>query len=311
MKLFYYTVFIIGITTFCGCAYFTNEMRAMRYLNRGKTNKAIEILSKEIVNNPDDSFAYFTRGVVYAKNNEPNKALADYSMAIKFNPEDYYAYYNRSRIYRILKEYKLELADLNKTILIKPNFWIAYLQKGDFFQFINKDYPQALINYDIALKLVPDNANAYYAKARLLYDMKQYQNAFHLFKKAHSISPNNVIICNDYAWRLIMCPNKTYCNIPKAFNLAKDAYKYYRGFVTCDTLAAVYAYKKDFNNAIKYQNQAIEMAERESQYESKTKQEIISDLQKRLNSYKKSQPWTEQPGTYRMGIISESGIMRL
>jgi tetratricopeptide (TPR) repeat protein len=307
MKQSYYLTFIFIIVFICGCAYFSNTTRAYRYIVRKKPNQAIKILDKEIATKPNDYWAYFYRGVAYSQLKDNNKAISNYSQSIEINPNCYYAYLNRSLCYRNINKNALAIEDINKVISLKPKMYCAYVRRGNLYQDLKKNQ-KAISDYEKALSLQPKRWEALLCKADILYEMGNYKKSMHDYNILTELYSQNPIICDDVAWRLATCPKKKYRNTNRAFLLAKKAYKLFPSFVTSDTLAAVYARKKDFKNAIKYQQEAIKRALQE--YGNDASDEFVPDLNERLESYKKNISWTEDVGKPRKGVVVLGGIIR-
>ena len=303
---FYLLVIVLTLQLF-GCKHFSNTSRASRYIARGKPNQAIAILTKEISKQPNNYLAYFYRGVAYSQLKDNNKAISNYSQSIEINPNCYYAYLNRSLCFRDLKKYTLAIDDINKVISLKPKMYFAYVRRGNLYQDL-KNNQKAISDYDKALSLQPKGWEALLCKANLLYEMGNYKKSMRYYNNLTKLYPQNAIIYDDVAWRLATCPEKKYRNTNRAFLLAKKAYKLFPSFVTSDTLAATYARKKDFKNAIKYQQEAIKRVLQE--YGNDASDEFVPDLNERLESYKKNIPWTENAGKPRKGVVVLGGIIR-
>ena len=305
-KIFYFLAIIL-VLQLLGCTYFSNVSRAKRYIERGKNKQAISILTKEISKKTNDYLPYFYRGSAYAEVKKYSKAISDYSKCIELKPDFYYAYYNRSLVFNEIKKYELALDDLNKVVALKPDFYYAFVQRGILYEKL-KENQKAMLNFDKALSLQPKGLFALLFKAHLLYNMGNYKEAMSYYDVLIELySSESAIVCNDIAWRLIMCPKKEYRNINVAFSLAKKAYKIFPCFLTCDTLAAVYAAKKDFNNAMKYQKEAIKLALKEH---GNNENEFVPELSERLQSYKRKIPWEEGVGKSRKGVITQGGVIR-
>lgn len=72
-------------------------------------------------------------------------------------------YYNRGTFLGMSNRHIEALADLNKTIEIQP-FDLAYGNRATAYFFLGK-YDQALLDYDRAINLNPNNATSYYGRA--------------------------------------------------------------------------------------------------------------------------------------------------
>lgn len=95
------------------------------------------------------------------KTRQTTKALADFNRAIKSNPDDVFAYCSRGvlKVYRFIDPEGGSM-DLDRAIEIDGNYADAYYQRGNFRQRI-RNYNGALADFDAAIKLDPDFIDAY------------------------------------------------------------------------------------------------------------------------------------------------------
>ena len=84
--------------------------------------------------------------------------------------------------------------------------------------------------------------------------------------------------------------NKKYRNPKKAFQLPPRVVKEFPCSVSYDTLAAVYAAKKDFSNAVLYQKKAIELLNKTA-VKDIVFEKYLMELTKRLKVYENKKEW--------------------
>jgi tetratricopeptide (TPR) repeat protein/formylglycine-generating enzyme required for sulfatase activity len=95
-----------------------------------KYHKAAVDLSRYIEMTPADAAAYKIRGDVWGKLRQYDKAIADYSRAIEIDSSDYQSYYDRGRILDIKGLYDQAVSDFTRAIEIDPTSDQAYFQRG-------------------------------------------------------------------------------------------------------------------------------------------------------------------------------------
>jgi len=110
-------------------------------------------------------FEYIDNGDNFYSNNELEKALAEYNKALKIFPKDEYALGKKQEIATILKDEKDKLASFNEMVALGDN-----LLKQE-------KYAEAVMQYESALKLYPNNsaAKSKYQDAKSkkeVYDLK-------------------------------------------------------------------------------------------------------------------------------------------
>jgi len=86
----------------------------------GDRKQAISTLTKAIKTDPGCRKAYIFRGMCYAESNQVQKALRDYTKAIDLDPNDSYAYEQRAILYRTkLKDKAKAKADADKAAALR------------------------------------------------------------------------------------------------------------------------------------------------------------------------------------------------
>ena len=99
---------------------------------------SIKYLSNFIQKDPNDSIAYYNRGISYAATGYYNAAITDLNKVIELKPRHSSAYLQRSKVYSQKNDHKLAIADLNKAIELAPNSLDAYMQLMVTYQKLNK-----------------------------------------------------------------------------------------------------------------------------------------------------------------------------
>ena len=152
---------------------------------------------------------------------------------------------------------------------------IAYGQKGQ--------YDQAISNFNRAIELNPNDNKAYNNRG-IVYRLKgEHDQAISDFNKAIEISPLDAEAYNNLAWLFATAKVARYRNGKKAVELALKGCELsnWRKGEYLDTLAAAYARLSAFDEAVKWEERALEspnLARR-------------SEFQKRLNLYREHKPW--------------------
>jgi tetratricopeptide (TPR) repeat protein len=157
------------------------------------------------------------------------------------------------------------------------NRGIAYGEKGQ--------YDQAISEFDKAIQINPNYDKAYNNRG-IVYRLRgQYDQAISDFNKAIQINSLEAEGYNNLAWLFATAKSPIFRNGKKAVELGIKACELsvWRNAEYLDTLAAAYARTSDFDNAVKWQEKALQ-----SIGESKK-----SEAQQRLNFYRSRKPWPE------------------
>ena len=116
---------------------------------------------------------------------------------------------------------------------------------------------------------------------------KDLNKAFKWFKKSEEFGYE--FAQNNIAWEYATCPLDGFRDGKKALNIALIVVDNddYNNLAHIDTLAAAYAENDDFENAVKFQRQALGMIDKEESPEQ------FDDFLKRLKVYKSGKKWRE------------------
>ena len=114
---------------------------------KSKLDKTLQKIREES-KKEEQFFEYIDNADAYYADNNLQKALAEYNKALKIYPKDDYALSKKEEINTILKEEKDKLESFNEMVAIGDN-----LLKSE-------KYAEAVMQYESALKLYPNNSAA-------------------------------------------------------------------------------------------------------------------------------------------------------
>ena len=145
----------------------------------------------------------------------------------------------------------------------------------------------AMLHYQKALELKPDNAEVHNDLANALSKNGQFAEAIQHWEKALEIRPQYPPAQNNLAWALATCPDASLRNGTKAIQLAQQASGSSGGknLLMLRTLAAAYAEAGQFTNALTTAGQALQLAATESNFP------MINSLQAQLKLYEAGLPF--------------------
>ncbi|MDE1902448.1 MAG: tetratricopeptide repeat protein [Alphaproteobacteria bacterium] len=195
--------------------------RGHSHVDVGDYDDAVADYGAAIRLDPNNAAAFNYRGVAYNRSGDHDRAIADYSAAIRLRPDYAVAFADRGNAYRDKHEYAPAIADYDEAIRLDPSYADAfggrgfvYMQTGQVdrarddlkaalrlnpnlaeahfglsvIAFTQRDYPTAIGEIDVMMKLTPGNLNVLYARG--LYE---------LFDGKYQTSVTDFAVANWYA----------------------------------------------------------------------------------------------------------------
>jgi tetratricopeptide (TPR) repeat protein len=261
--------------------------RALAWRMKGNLDAAMMDLNEAIRFEPTEAVLFNNRGTIWHEKKDYDKALADYDKAVRLNPKFFWALVNRGIIWTIKEDYDKALADYNEAIRLEPKEATAFHCRGIVWQ-LKEDYDKALADYSEAVRLDPHNGKTFVARG-LVWELKQkYDKALKDHDEAVHLDPQNSLALNLRAWLWATCSDPKYRNGNKALESAKRACELVSGKKPdyLETLAAAYAETGNFDEAVKQQKKAIELAAADKNYDLKKARE-------RLKLYEAGKPYRD------------------
>ena len=261
--------------------------RGLAHFNIGKFDEAISDYSKAIQINPKFSEAYNNRGFVLVNMGEVEKAIADYTLAIQSDPNNGRAHNNRARAYATKEEIDNAIADYGEVIRISSsNDPAAYFDRG-YLHLLKSDWDKAITDCNNVIRLCPTNAATYDIRGYAHLKKNDFAKAISDFKIATQFNPNDTNALNNIAWIRGTCSLDSVRNGKEAVEAATKVCELtgWKEWVYIGTLAAGLAEAGDFNQAVKYQKQLLQM-------EGVREKDLVV-LQERLELYQHKKPYHE------------------
>lgn len=249
--------------------------------------------SKVIELDPYNDDAYAGRGRAWAMKGERLRALLDFNKAIKNNPRNASAYEDRALIQIHLRQFEKAIEDYDAAAalgaysdIVNGSRAHAYIQLGQYDKAI-QDFTDAINRQPKSPALFRQRGNCRRLNGEYELAISDLQRSIELAEQTRMELEKVFFTYNGLAWLCATCPDAKFRDGPKSLELAKKACGLNGGGTPYDhdTLAAAYAELGEFDEAIKYQNQAVMRAP------EKKKDEYTQ----RLELYRSKKPFREVP----------------
>ena len=137
--------------------------RSCAFIKCGRINEAMEDVNISIRIRPSEC-AYLLRGGMYLQKFKPDKAVSDFSTCIRYNPSSTNAFLYRANAYSMIGEYSNAIADYDAAIDLDSELVLAYSSRAYVF-YEKCDYYSSITDYSNAIRLNPRDPLLYAARA--------------------------------------------------------------------------------------------------------------------------------------------------
>lgn len=250
------------------------------------SDEAIKDFQAAITMDATCSLAIHNRAVTLAQRNQFAAALRDFNRVIELNPGLAVAYRNRAELLSALGRTEEAVADYSRAIDTLPEDPSLLLARARGFQRIG-DFAHAAADINRAVDLSPNDPDTVTQRGNLAAEQGKFASAQDDFQKAIQLDANWGEAYRSLAWLSATCPQQQFRNPPQAVALAEQAAQLAGpdDYLVLDTLATAHASARQFEKAVKFEEQALAAAPRDSS----------TPLERRLAMYRNGQDFTAAP----------------
>jgi tetratricopeptide (TPR) repeat protein len=260
--------------------------RGTAFCAKGDLDRAMIDYDQSIAFDPRNAGAHVNRALAWEKKGRRDEALRDYAEAIRLDPKMWEARFNRAKSYQEGGKFDQATEDLTEVIKLKPEYAPAYVNRAANY-YRRGEIGKAFNDWNRATQLDSKLVEAYRGRTMAYLATRDYANAAQEIEKTtrlESKHPDDIF--NSLAWLQATCPDKHARNGAAAVQAATKACELteWKNEAYIDTLAAAYAESGDFDQAIKFQKQSLEMADASDR----------KGMEERLQLYQQRKPYREK-----------------
>lgn len=231
--------------------------RGLAWATKRNFDKAIEDYNQAIKLAPNVTFIpYMNRGSVFRETMQFEKALADFDKAIELAPKRAEPYEARGYTWLLQNEIDKGIADLTEAIRFDPKLVTAYVSRSNAW-LAKKDYDKAIVDQTEVIRLEP-TGKRYRHRAGIWLTKKDYEKAIADYGDAIRLEPKDHMTLVILSRMLATLPEARFRDGKRALELAKKAQELDSNFPCLEVLAAAYAELGNFEEAIRWQEKAVQ-----------------------------------------------------
>jgi len=212
------------------------------------------------------------------------EAVAHYKEALRLKPDYVVAHANLGAALQSVGHYEEAVTHYNEALRLKPDFAEAHVNLGSCLQSLGR-FEEAIAHHQEALRVKPALAEAHVNLGACLQSLGRFHEAIARYQEALRLKPDYIPARSRIAWLLATCPDAQVRDGQQAVDLAQrmSSATGHRNSAMLDILAAAHAELGSFDEAVRWQEKAVQLA-------PEPRSEV---LRQRLELYRSRKPFRE------------------
>lgn len=261
--------------------------RALAYEQINDPQSARSSFDAALLSAPNDVAAYLERGKFFARGRDFAKAIADFSRALEIAPDAVHVRHPRAHAYWASEQWKEAIADFTEILRADARDETALEMRGRTYSWIGES-EQALADLSELIRIT-QSGHAYELRGRALVRARRYREAIEDYRLASQQGSKRGRLAKGLPWLLATCPEASVRSGSRALQEVTQGCLQQEspGWNCLDTVAAAHAEVGGFDEAVKYQEQALAA--------QNINPEQRKELEDRLALYRAATPYRELP----------------
>jgi tetratricopeptide (TPR) repeat protein len=257
------------------------------YLGKNDPDKALADYDEAARLGGLDSRTYVSHALALRRKGKREEAMKDFEAALAADPNDALVYSNRAATFAEDGNLERAVADYVKALELNPRNINARLGCADIYLRQNESQ-KAITQSTVAMKINANWALAYVTRAKAYAQLRMNSQAVADLDAVAKLNPKDKAVLNTIAWCRATCPQSALRDGGRALAEATEACRLdqWKHWMYVDTLAASCAEAGDFDSAVRYQEQALQMTPEQAGN--------IKRENQRLELYENHKPYREE-----------------
>lgn len=253
---------------------------------QSRLDEAIALYHRALQAEPDSAVFHNNLANALREGGNLNQAMLEYEKAVQSNPRFADAQFNLGRALNLEGKHAEAVPHFQTVLQIDPSFLLARVNLGNAL--VQEGEPdQAVVQFQKVLAASPTNADVHLNLGLCYFQLGRIADAKSQYEQALQLNPNDARIQNNLAWLLAAGPSVSLRDGSQAVFHAMEANVMTGGAnpIILHTLAAAYAQAGRFSEAVQTEQQAVQLAEAQSN------RVMAGQLQLELKLYRVGKPF--------------------